>query len=154
MSDLSRRDFIKQTSLLSACACCFGAITLIESCSTTGKTKSSSTSNLNEKPIVEKPGEITITKAAFGGQPYIKVNSGKFQEPIFVNTNPDGTYSAVLMHCTHKGCTVNATQGKFVCPCHGSEFDLAGHVLKGPAKSDLQTFQVSTDENHVILSYQ
>lgn len=148
MSEFSRRDFIRQASLLSAGACCFGATTLIESCSTSGNISAS------EKPIVETPGKITILKSAFNGQSYIKVTSGKFLQPIFVNTNEDGTYTAVLMLCTHKGCDLNAGDGKFICPCHDSEFDLSGHVLKGPAKKDLQTFLVSSDEKHVIVTYQ
>jgi cytochrome b6-f complex iron-sulfur subunit len=151
MSDLSRRDFIRQSTVLGACACCFGTLTLIESCSTSGKT--SSTTVLDEKSIVETPGKITIAKSAFGGQKYVKVTSGKFAQPIFVNTNADGTYTAVLMLCTHKGCDLKASDGKLICPCHGSQFDTAGHVLNGPAKTDLQTFQVSADEQHVILTY-
>jgi cytochrome b6-f complex iron-sulfur subunit len=45
--------------------------------------------------------------------------------------------------CTHKGCIVNYEHDnkQFVCPCHGSRFDLSGHVTHGPAKRDLQKYQ-------------
>jgi Rieske Fe-S protein len=148
MSEISRRDFIKQTSILSACACCFGAVTLLDSCSTPGNISTT------EKAIIETPTQITVLKTAFNNQSYIKLSTGKFNDPIFLNTNADGTYTAVLMNCSHKHCSLGASQGKFVCPCHGSEFDLEGHVLKGPAKTDLQTFQVTSDDLHVIVHYQ
>ena len=150
MSELSRRDFIKQASALSACACCFGAATLLESCSAS----SGATSTAADKSIVETPGQISIAKTAFANQSYLKFNSGKFKEAIFVNTNTDGTYTAVLLHCTHKGCEVRPSDGKLACPCHGSQFDLDGHVIKGPAKSDLQTFPVTTDDQHVLINVQ
>ena len=155
MSDVSRRDFIKQASVLGACACCFGAISVIESCATGGHISGNvDKSTLGEKAIVETPTQITVLKTAFAGQSYLKLNTGKFKDPVFLNTNEDGTYSAVLLTCTHKSCSLGASQGKFVCPCHGSEFDLTGHLLKGPAKTDLQTFSVTSDENHVIVHYQ
>ena len=149
MTALSRRTFIRQTSVLGACACCFGALSTLESCSTSANVGSST-----EKAMVETPGQVTILKSSMAGQSYLKLNTGTFKDPIFLNTNEDGTYTAVLMNCTHKGCGLGASQGKLVCGCHGSEFDLAGNVLKGPAKTNLQTFQVSADELHIIIKYQ
>lgn len=41
--------------------------------------------------------------------------------------------------CTHLGCRLQwaADQKIFKCPCHGSEFDTQGQVLKGPATQSL-----------------
>lgn len=148
MAELSRRNFIRQATVLGACSCCLGALSVIESCTTTSGIAAT------EKAIVETPGQISILKSAVAGQSYLKLSSSKFKEPIFLNTNADGSYTAVLMRCTHKGCGLGAQQGVFVCPCHGSEFDLDGHVLKGPAKTDLQSFEVAADDTHIIVKYQ
>lgn len=37
--------------------------------------------------------------------------------------------------CTHLGCIVpwNTVEKKFMCPCHGSQYDNYGKLIKGPA---------------------
>jgi Rieske Fe-S protein len=51
-------------------------------------------------------------------------------------------FSAV---CTHQGCLVNrVTAQTIICPCHGSEFDVAtGKVITGPASSPLAPVAVT-----------
>jgi 3-phenylpropionate/trans-cinnamate dioxygenase ferredoxin subunit len=48
--------------------------------------------------------------------------------------------------CTHEGCQLSAgmlTGTTLMCPCHGSQFDVAsGAVLRGPAKQPLTTYDV------------
>ncbi len=46
--------------------------------------------------------------------------------------------------CTHFGCEVAWKDDRYVCPCHGAEFDAAGAVLKGPAKRPLVWYAVRT----------
>jgi len=53
----------------------------------------------------------------------------------------DGTLHAVSPTCTHLGCQVsfNTAERSWDCPCHGSRFDVDGHLLQGPATKDLAT---------------
>ncbi len=42
--------------------------------------------------------------------------------------------------CTHLGCIPLNAQGEFggyLCPCHGSQYDTAGRIRKGPAPENL-----------------
>lgn len=42
--------------------------------------------------------------------------------------------------CTHLGCTPTAFEGNFggwLCHCHGSQYDTAGRVRRGPAPQNL-----------------
>jgi len=51
------------------------------------------------------------------------------------------TFTALTAICTHQQCTVtNASGALFVCPCHGSEYDTSGAVVRGPAGSPLRSF--------------
>ncbi len=59
----------------------------------------------------------------------------------------DGRWYAAQARCTHAGCAFadDATleDGRIVCGCHGSEFDLrSGEVLRGPAEYDLRAYPV------------
>ncbi|WP_224959305.1 QcrA and Rieske domain-containing protein [Geomonas subterranea] len=53
-----------------------------------------------------------------------------------------GRVYALNLVCTHLGCTVNVTPAGLICPCHGSEFDSEGRVLKGPADRALERYEV------------
>ncbi|XP_011865243.1 PREDICTED: cytochrome b-c1 complex subunit Rieske, mitochondrial-like, partial [Vollenhovia emeryi] len=48
----------------------------------------------------------------------------------------------VLGVCTHLGCipipNAGIIRGGFFCPCHGSHFDAAGRIRKGPASTNLE----------------
>lgn len=63
--------------------------------------------------------------------------------------NKAGQFYVFSNVCTHQGCEVpyQAAQSKFVCPCHDSQFDKTGEVLKGPAAKRLPQydFQVVGD---------
>lgn len=56
--------------------------------------------------------------------------------------------------CTHLGCIPQYQSEKiFYCPCHGSQFDLAGRVYKGvPAPVNLEVPPYHyLDENHIRI---
>jgi len=55
--------------------------------------------------------------------------------------------------CTHLGCTVgwNQEQKRFVCPCHGSQYDGQGRVVNGPAKRPLPLVTVVVKQNQIRL---
>src|SRR5271157_2305794 len=54
-------------------------------------------------------------------------------------------FLAVNLICRHKGCTVDLMGDQFICPCHGSEYDITGKVTHGPAKANLITWPTLYD---------
>ena len=71
--------------------------------------------------------------------------------PIIVNTGT--TYVAFTAVCTHSGCLVGSyANGRITCPCHGSQFNLQGQVVNGPAPSALRNFPASFDATSRILT--
>ena len=53
---------------------------------------------------------------------------------------PEGTWLVQMGVCTHLGCVPLGEQGDFggwFCPCHGSHYDTAGRIRRGPAPRNL-----------------
>lgn len=72
-------------------------------------------------------------------------------DPILVLTDATGSVTALSSACTHLGCTVEAETTRLVCPCHGSTFDRAGRVLKGPAERSLVRYDARLSENGILV---
>jgi cytochrome b6-f complex iron-sulfur subunit len=56
--------------------------------------------------------------------------------------------------CTHLGCVVpwNVAENKFKCPCHGSQYDATGKVVRGPAPLSLALAHTKVDDDQVVVS--
>ncbi len=57
--------------------------------------------------------------------------------------------------CTHLGCVVpwDTNENKFKCPCHGSQYDATGKVVRGPAPLSLALAHADvTEDDTVTLS--
>ena len=55
--------------------------------------------------------------------------------------------------CTHLGCVVpwNASEDKFICPCHGSQYNAQGKVVRGPAPLSLALAHVNVNEGDKVI---
>lgn len=56
--------------------------------------------------------------------------------------------------CTHLGCRIKQVEnGKFICPCHGSEFNYQGEVVKGPASRSLRRlkYEFTSDKKQIKI---
>lgn len=69
-------------------------------------------------------------------------------QPVVIGRDAGGLY-AMTVTCTHQGCDVapsgSGAAARLECPCHGSEFDRNGTVIRGPAGSPLAHFAVELD---------
>jgi cytochrome b6-f complex iron-sulfur subunit len=61
---------------------------------------------------------------------------------------------ALYKVCTHLGCLYawRDQEGKFICPCHGSQFEYDGTYIRGPAPRSLDRFviQVLSSDGQVL----
>jgi len=62
-------------------------------------------------------------------------------------------YSALSLVCSHLGCTVEIKPDDYVCPCHGSRYDLSGNVTKGPASSPLPSLRLELTKEGKLVVY-
>ncbi len=63
-------------------------------------------------------------------------------DQVYAFADTEGIY-AVSAVCTHLGCVVNKDKNGFICPCHGSRYDLDGRVKQGAAPKDLSWYKIS-----------
>ena len=74
--------------------------------------------------------------------------------PAWLVHERSGDFRAFSAVCTHAGCTVEYDpSGRFVCPCHGGEYDAAtGAVIGGPPPSPLPGIPVTVVGGNVRLT--
>ena len=59
-------------------------------------------------------------------------------------------FSAV---CPHLGCSVNAVDAGFACPCHTSAFEIDGKRKSGPSPRDLDRLATRIEDGHVAVDF-
>lgn len=90
---------------------------------------------LADYPELQRAGGVVPVQPDSGGK------------PVLVMRGEGDEFRAVLLKCTHMGCTVgwNEAERTMDCPCHGSRFDERAQVIKGPAKKELTSYPVEFD---------
>jgi len=86
-----------------------------------------------------------------GGQITIKLAN---EDVLFIRDS-DKTVRIFNAHCTHKGCIVKYSEknNRIECPCHGSQYDLNGNVLRGPAQRSLAAHHGVIEGNQIIVDF-
>jgi len=87
-------------------------------------------------------GDRTLAQGLKGDPTYIVVTGEKAIENYGINAI-----------CTHLGCVVpwNASENKFMCPCHGSQYNAEGKVVRGPAPLSLALAHANVNEDDKLI---
>lgn len=77
-------------------------------------------------------------------------------DPTYLVVTEDKTLAnyGINAVCTHLGCVVpwNANENKFMCPCHGSQYNSEGKVVRGPAPLSLALANATVTDDKVSLT--
>jgi Rieske Fe-S protein len=135
----TRREFCAKAATLTVFGGALGAI--LQGCSSP-----TSPSNVPALPIVNGARistGVTVTVdtssplSAVGSAALVQTTIGDF----LVAHTAQNTFVALSSICTHQTCTITGFGNSlFVCPCHGSTFDVNGHVTGGPAPASLHQY--------------
>ena len=105
-------------------------------------------------PVPVSAGRVRIDLAAFPElakvDGAIRVLPAGHADPIYILATPTG-FASVSPICTHRGCTVDVSGARLVCPCHGSTYDREGNVLKGPAERALTRYPVRREGDSIVV---
>lgn len=149
----SRRDFVRDA----ARGVVAGAVTgmarpFLGPCARTAAARTSTAGGATALP----PTTVDVHTLTRDGQALVAPFKGPDGAPILIVRQSAHDYLALSLQCTHEGCPVNApVHGVMTCPCHGSQFDLAGNVRHGPAQYPLGRYDSTYDaaSHRVTLKY-
>jgi Rieske Fe-S protein len=141
MKQIERRKFLE-----SACKACLlaGAGILISELSACGPSE-----NIVKLPVILNTVRVPLSSFV-NDSPRIVRPSGWFFNIAIRKTATD-QYEALLLECTHQQNQLNVISNGYKCPFHGSQFNLDGQVVKGPAELPLRKFQTSIDQGQLVI---
>jgi len=144
--NISRKTFFKKATVLSGGLFLFPAAVNLTGCSASEESVRVSASpegtiKYNITRRLKDPGEGELLELDNRGS------------KILLIRNKGNSFTALNPVCTHKGCEVIKRKDFIECPCHGSEFDLGGKVLKGPADEPLLSFRTEFDGKNTVTIF-
>ncbi len=97
------------------------------------------------------PTDLSYVATSMDG--WLKTSTMK---AVWAILRPDGSVIVYSSQCTHLGCAVHWDSAKknFLCPCHGSVFDIAGKVTAGPAPRALDTLPSKVENGRVMVIFE
>lgn len=131
----SRRDFLRDASRVS------GFLVGCTACAATARTVGPD----------ETAAEVTSTEVVIhlARAPQLATDDGVFvvfEAHVIVVRLAGPEYRAFSNVCTHAGCGITLFQAqRFVCQCHGSEYDTDGVNVAGPAPLPLTRLGLAHD---------
>lgn len=97
-------------------------------------------------------GKFTVGKV--GQLPSVDAPPANYPKVKLWFSHTEKGLLALYKVCTHLGCLYNwnTQEGKFICPCHGSEFQKDGTYIRGPAPRSLDRFviELETPDGQVV----
>ena len=101
--------------------------------------------NIEDHPELKDIGSFKILK---------EVTIGEITDSIIIVKKSDTDYLVFSSVCRHKKCNVRYKKDRdlFVCPCHGSTYNMNGKVIKGPSQGDIPKYRVKVKDNKLEIS--
>jgi nitrite reductase/ring-hydroxylating ferredoxin subunit len=138
---MDRRDFVKQS-----CSLCLavGSGMLIGSLSSCGV-------SLPVYKTTVADNKITVPVSLFTNVDFQLLQPKSLYYNIGLKKEKDGSYTALLLRCTHADNQLTPAGDGFKCTLHGSTFDNEGHVTKGPAERSLKKYPTEISDSQIII---
>jgi len=112
--------------------------------------------SLQTVPVQSRSGVIRLVVHDYpqleraGG--FLRIQPPALEHHLVVLSQEGGGYAVVSPVCTHRGCTVDVAGDRLACPCHGSEYDRSGQVVRGPAERSLERYPAElTPEGELVI---
>ena len=98
--------------------------------------------------------KIAVPVSLFAKTDLQIINAKNNKYDIALRKEKNGSYSALLLRCTHANNPLMKTGTGFTCSLHGSTFNKEGAVTKGPAEQSLTKYATQLVAEQIIISLQ
>jgi len=136
---MERKDFLKRCAALTAGVACLDLA--MAGCAT-----------LPYARYTLDGADAVVAKADFTESGFVLLHVPSLPAPLYVARVAPDRYTALLLRCSHRGCTVRPAGEILECPCHGSRYSRHGDVLRGPAPHSLHQYPVTTNTEYVRIA--
>ena len=138
---MERREFISSSCKICLLGAAGFSLTQIVGCAITSSIYKTSITN----------GDLNVPLNLFDKSAMQIVRPAGWYYDVAVQKNPDNSYTALLLQCTHQENQLTPTGTGYHCSLHGSDFDKQGNVRKGPAEQPLHHFETSVNSNIISV---
>lgn len=114
--------------------------------------------HMNLSKMIRFPLDISASALAYIKSTKNNKNNGSVRydtidgKRVAIYRDKNGVEHIVLNRCPHMKCglVLNETELTWDCLCHGSRFDIDGHVIEGPSNCDISFPKEKIDKNNNI----
>lgn len=138
---MDRRNFVKQS-----CSLCLavGSGMLLGSLASCGAA-------LPVYKTAAANNQVSVPVTLFANSDFQLIQPKDLFYNIGLKKEKDGSYTALLLRCTHADNQLTPAGNGFRCALHGSTFDNEGHVTNGPAELPLKKYQTQVASGQIII---
>jgi len=79
------------------------------------------------------------------------IRANNLDYDIALQRESNGSYTALLLRCTHASNPLKYTGSEFVCSLHGSTFNKEGNVTEGPAVHELKKLDTTVSDSNLSI---
>jgi Rieske Fe-S protein len=137
---MDRRSFVKQSCTMCLAVGAGMAIGSLSSCATLPVYKTTMANN-----------RVSVPVSIFAQSDFQIIQPKDFYYNIGLRKESNGTYTALLLRCTHADNQLTPTGNGFKCNLHGSAFNKEGQVTQGPAEQSLKKYQTEIISDQIII---
>ena len=137
---MDRRNFVKQSCTICLAAGAGMMIGSLSSCATLPVYKTTMADN-----------KVIVPVSLFAQSDFQVIQPKDLFYNIALQKEKDGSYTALLLRCTHADNQLVPTGNGFKCNLHGSAFNKEGQVTQGPAEHSLKKYQTEVISNQIII---
>ncbi|WP_184548862.1 ubiquinol-cytochrome c reductase iron-sulfur subunit [Mucilaginibacter sp. FT3.2] len=94
---------------------------------------------------------VSVPVALFGTTNFQLIQPKNQYYNIGLKKEADGTYTALLLKCTHADNQLTPTGNGYKCDLHGSAFNGEGKVTIGPAERPLKKYRTEVQSDQIII---